>query len=126
MEPKDIDVFSDMHNYVGYSSAVAKAHAYYYPAQPPKDMGGLPPLNTWDIQYQWTGEKIDSLNVLINWSYNLPPNHLFQMSGMGSPVPVTNITRWLRAQIGAGGYTDQTREILNELIQIRKEWIHGN
>jgi hypothetical protein len=87
----------------------------------PDDIFPLP-----SITYEWSGDRIDGLNKLLEWYSELSTDHTFSIQGIGYPVSVLSITRWLRAQIGAREYTESTREILNELVEIRRNWIYGN
>ena len=78
------------------------------------------------VTYEWSGDKIDGLNKLLEWCSELPTDHTFSMQGIGYPVSVLSIRRWLRAQIGAREYTESARELLNQLIVMRRTWIYEN
>jgi hypothetical protein len=78
------------------------------------------------ITYEWSGDKIEGLHILLGWYSELPPDYEFSLQSSNTPVSVRSITRWLRAQIGSREYTESTRAILNELIEIRRNWIYGN
>jgi len=78
------------------------------------------------VTYEWSGDRIDGLNKLLEWYSELPPDYEFSLQGVNDSTAVRSITRWLRAQIGAREYTESTRVILNELVEIRRNWIYGN
>jgi hypothetical protein len=78
------------------------------------------------ITYEWSGDKIEGLYILLGWYSELPPDYEISLQYGDASVSVRSITRWLRAQIGAREYTESTRVILNELIAIRRNWIYGN
>ena len=78
------------------------------------------------ITYEWSGDRIDGLYKLLGWYSELPPDYEISLQYGDASVSVRSITRWLRAQVGAREYTESTRVILNELVEIRRNWIYGN
>jgi hypothetical protein len=72
---------------------------------------------------EWTVDKITALKKLIRWYEGLPPGTEVRIYGGNDSVPVESILDWLRMSALATGYNEMERSILNDLVQVRKEWM---
>jgi hypothetical protein len=73
--------------------------------------------------YEWNTPKRRALEKLIKWYDGLPPGTEMKISIVDYPVLVGDILSWLKGRTIEPTYTVMERDILNDLIQIRKEWI---
>lgn len=73
--------------------------------------------------YEWTSAKIQALQKLIEWYDGLPPGTEVRIAQINSVLPVENILVWLGGQMLKRDYNEIERDILNDLVQVRKEWI---
>jgi hypothetical protein len=72
---------------------------------------------------EWTVDKITALQKLIMWYEGLPPGTEVRIAPINSVLPVENILVWLGARAPTSTYNEIERDILNDLIQVRKEWM---
>jgi hypothetical protein len=72
---------------------------------------------------EWTVDKITALQKLIMWYEGLPPGTEVRIAQITAVLSVGNILTWLRGQMLKRDYNEMERDILNELLRIRKEWM---
>jgi hypothetical protein len=72
---------------------------------------------------EWTVDKITALQKLIMWYEGLPPGTEVRIAQNNSVLPVENILAWLGGQMLKRDYNGMERDILNDLVQVRKEWM---
>ena len=79
-----------------------------------------------ETHWEWSKGKVHALQRLIVWYEGLPPETEVRSTGLHDPIPVANILVWLGRMECEANYNEVERGILNDLLRIRKEWIHGN
>ena len=75
--------------------------------------------------WYWTEDRIDGLKKLINWYEGLPEGSMFSIPALKDRpfTPIITILVWLRGLQTSKGYGAFSKQILNDLVAIRKEWI---
>ena len=73
--------------------------------------------------YEWNTPKRRAVEKLIKWYDGLPPGTEVRIAQINSVLPVENILVWLGARTRFSTYNEIERDILNDLIQVRKEWM---
>jgi hypothetical protein len=74
--------------------------------------------------YEWNTPKRRALEKLIMWYDGLPPGTEVRIAQINSVLPVENILVWLGGQMLKRDYNALERDILNDLVQVRKEWMY--
>jgi hypothetical protein len=73
---------------------------------------------------EWTVDKITALQKLIRWYEGLPPETEVRIAQITAVLSVGNILTWLRGQMLRRDYNALERDILNDLVRVRKEWMY--
>ena len=74
--------------------------------------------------YEWNTPKRRALEKLIMWYDGLPPGTEVRIAQITEAIQIYQVLDWLRGQTLKIDYNEIERDILNDLVQVRKEWMY--